>query len=80
MIKLEEMKELHNFEPQYTFGEVQQNLPHGFNSKIMDSGLYKAIAMLTRKAYPTIKDKYDKRWIFTCRSRGGGILYSYHWR
>jgi hypothetical protein len=32
MIKLEEIKELCNFEPEYTFLQFQENLPQRFES------------------------------------------------
>lgn len=62
-LKLNEMKNRHNFEPDYTFSQVQQNLPQGIEPKIMDSRLYKAVTKLTKQAYPSEESKYDKRWL-----------------
>ncbi|GFP33932.1 hypothetical protein HKBW3S42_02271 [Candidatus Hakubella thermalkaliphila] len=53
MVKLGEIREQHNFEPKYTFSQLQRNLPHRVESQIQDSRLYKAVRMLTEKAYPT---------------------------
>jgi len=62
MVKLGEIKEQHNFEPKYTFSQLQQNLPQRVESQIQDSRLYKAVRMLTEKAYPTEESDYEKRW------------------
>jgi hypothetical protein len=39
MIKVEEIKGLYNFEPKYTFSQLEQNLPQGFEAKIQDGSL-----------------------------------------
>jgi hypothetical protein len=62
MVKLGEIREQHNFEPKYTFSQLQRNLPHRVESQIQDSRLYKAVRMLTEKAYPTEESDYEKRW------------------
>src|SRR3990172_3729309 len=64
MVKLGEIKALHNFEPEYSFSDMQQNLPQRFESQICihDSRLYKAVGELTEKAYPTEESDYEKRW------------------
>ncbi|OGW26301.1 MAG: hypothetical protein A2X59_06800 [Nitrospirae bacterium GWC2_42_7] len=62
MIKLKAIKEKYNFEPKYTFSELQQNLPQRFESKIQDSILYKALETLAVMAYPTETNKFEKRW------------------
>lgn len=61
MIKLREIKELHNFEPRYTFSQLRRKLPERSELQIQDSRLYKAVKTLSEKAYPT-EDSYDKRW------------------
>lgn len=62
MVKLEEIKELHNFESKYTFSQLQQYLPQRSASQIHDDGLYKAVKTLTEKAHPTEESDYEKRW------------------
>lgn len=63
MIKLAEIEELHNFEPIYTFSDLQQHLPQSFDSRVQDAQLFKAIRTLTEKAYPSQENSYDKRWL-----------------
>lgn len=64
MVKLKEIRELYDFEPKYTFLQLQQNLPEEFKSlQIKDSRLYKAIKTLTETAYPSQADDHDKRWL-----------------
>ena len=62
MVKLGEIKELHKFEPAYTYSELLHNLPRNPNSRIQDSRLYQTITKLTERAYPSEDDGYDKRW------------------
>jgi hypothetical protein len=62
MIKHEEIKEVYNFEPKYTFSQLEQNLPKGFEAKIQDGSLYKAVRRLTDKVYPTEENSYEKKW------------------
>ena len=62
MIKIEEIKGLYNFEPKYTFSQLEQNLPQGFEEKIQDGRLYKAVRRLTDKVYPTEENRYEKKW------------------
>lgn len=62
MIKVEEIKGLYNFEPKYTFSQLEQNLPKGFEEKIQDGRLYKALRRLTDKVYPTEENSYEKKW------------------
>lgn len=63
MVKLGEIKEQYNFEPEYTFPQLEQNLPQTFETQtIADSRLYRAIRKLTEKAYPTKESDYEKRW------------------
>ncbi|HKZ56433.1 MAG TPA: hypothetical protein VJ024_01905 [Thermodesulfovibrionales bacterium] len=64
MVRLEEIKELYNFEPKYNFSQLQQNLPLRFGSQIRihDSRCHKAVGELTGKAYPTEESAYEKRW------------------
>jgi hypothetical protein len=64
MVKLGEIKELHHFEPKYSFSQLRQNLPQRFESQIRihDSRLYKAVGELTEKACPTEESDYESRW------------------
>jgi hypothetical protein len=62
VIKVEEIKGLYNFEPKYTFSQLGQNLPQGFEEKIQDGRLYKAVRRLTNKVYPTEENSYEKKW------------------
>lgn len=64
MLKLREIKERHNFEPTYSFSDIQQNLPWRFVSEISihNSRLYEVVGKLTEKAYPTEESDYEKRW------------------
>lgn len=64
MIKLEEIRELCDFEPKYSFSQLRQDLPQEFKPKtIRDGRLYKAVRTLTEKAYPSQESTYDKRWL-----------------
>ncbi len=64
MIRAQQIKELYNFEPQYTYSELLQILPQGHGEKrVNDSSLYKAVKDLANKAYPTEENAYDKRWM-----------------
>lgn len=63
MVRRRYIKELYNFEPKYTFSQLKQNLPQGFESQIHNSRLYKAVETLTGRAYPTEESKYEKRWL-----------------
>ena len=58
MIKVKEIKRLYKFVPKYTFSQLEQNLPQGFEKKIQDSKVYKAVRMLTDKFYPTEENIY----------------------
>ena len=64
MVRRGEIKALHNFEPEYSFSDMQQNLPQRFEVQICrhDNRLYKAVGELTEKAYPTEESDYEKRW------------------
>lgn len=63
MIKLAEIKVLHNFEPKYNFLQFQEDLPQRVGSQIVRDGkLYEAVKALTEKAYPSEESKYEKRW------------------
>ncbi len=62
MIKVEEIKGLYNFEPKYNFSQLEQNLPQGFEEKIQDGRLYKAVKRLTDKVYPSEENNYEKKW------------------
>lgn len=63
MVKLGEIKELHKFEPKYSFFQFQRDLPKGFESQIRDSRVYKAVKILTKKAHPTEETDHEKRWM-----------------
>lgn len=64
MIKIQQIKELHNFEPKYTYSELLQILPQGHGERRVNySRLYKFVKDLTSKAYPTEENAYDKRWM-----------------
>lgn len=64
MIKIEEIKELYNFEPEYSFLQLRQNVPQRAGSQIrmQDSKLYELVDKLTEKACPTEESAYEKRW------------------
>ena len=64
MVRLEEIKELYNFVPEYSFSQLQQNIPHRAGSQIrmQDSKLYELVDKLTEKACPTEESAYEKRW------------------
>jgi hypothetical protein len=64
MIKLEEIKELYNFVPEYSFSQLQQNIPQRAGSQIrmQDSKLYELVDKLTERACPTEESAYEKRW------------------
>ena len=80
MIKVEEIKEVYNFEPKYTFSQLEQNLPKGFEAKIQDGSLYKAVRRLTDKVYPTEENSSKRNGSTSiCRSNGGVILFSCRW-
>jgi hypothetical protein len=77
MVKIEEIKRLYNFEPKYTFSQLEQNLPQRFEGKIQDDRLYKAVRRLTDKVYPTEENSYEKKWFdfyLPLRRRGYFIL------
>ena len=77
MVRLEEIKELYNFVPEYSFSQLQQNIPHRAGSQIrmQDSKLYELVDKLTEKACPTEESAYEKRWmIFICLLSAGVIL------
>jgi len=62
MIKVKEIKRLYKFVPKYTFSQLEQNLPQGFEKKIQDSKVYKAVRRITDKVYPTEENSYEKKW------------------
>src|SRR3989304_2169010 len=64
MIKLAYIKSLYNFEPEYSFSQLQQNVPQraGMQIRIQNSKLYEMLDKLTEKAYPTEESAYEKRW------------------
>ena len=64
MVRLKEIKELYNFEPEYSFSQLHQNVPQRVGSQIrmQDSKLYKVVEQLTEKACPTEESAYEKRW------------------
>jgi hypothetical protein len=62
MIKVKEIKRLYKFAPKYTFSQLEQNLPQGFEKKIQDAKVYKAVRRLTDRFYPTEENSYEKKW------------------
>ena len=64
MIKLADIKSLYNFEPEYSFSQLQQNVPQraGMQIRIQNSKLYEMLDKLTEKAYPTEESAYENRW------------------
>jgi hypothetical protein len=66
MIKVEEIKEIYNFEPKYTFSQLEQNLPRGFEEKIQDGRLYKAVSIKNKKS-----KKDFSHWLDTEAHCGG---------
>ena len=64
MVRLEEIKELYNFEPEYSFLQLRQNVPQRAGSQIrmQDSKLYELVDKLTEKACPTEESAHEKRW------------------
>jgi hypothetical protein len=62
MITIEEIRDLYDFEPKYTFSRLNRNLT-GAKKQIKDSRLYKEVIALTRRAYPSQAHKHDKRWL-----------------
>src|SRR3990170_7570521 len=64
MIKLADIKSLYNFEPEYSYSQLQQNVPQRavMQIRIQNSKLYEMLDKLTEKAYPTEESAYEKRW------------------
>ena len=64
MIKLADIKSLYNFEPEYSYSQLQQYVPQRAGSQIrmQDSKLYELVDKLTEKACPTEESAYEKRW------------------
>lgn len=78
MIKLTQIKELYDFEPRYSFSQMEfLFLPGNQSEKIEDDNLYKAVQKLTGMAYPTEAQGLEEKWIdfyFPLKRRGYLIL------
>lgn len=64
MIKLADIKSLYNFEPEYSYSQLQQYVPQraGAQIRMQDNRLYELVDKLTEKAFPTEESAYEKRW------------------
>ena len=79
MIKLADIKSLYNFEPEYSYSQLQQYVPQRAGSQIrmQDSKLYELVDKLTEKACPTEESAHEKRWddfYLPFKRRGSFIL------